>query len=106
MAGSTLGIFKTRIFNAGICERKGLLALELEENTTELIVTGYNLKWDKVEQKPQEMKENGCHPWNKACSKRRATAVPNLNQFVAVSQQWFQTSNLIQSRQILKYRNR
>ena len=43
---------------------------------------------------------------SEACSKRRATAVPNLNQFdAAVARQWSQTSNLIQSRQILKYRN-
>ena len=42
-----------------------------------------------------------------ACSKHRATAVPNLNQFdPAVAGQWYQTSNLIQLRQILKYRKR
>ena len=38
---------------------------------------------------------------SKACSKRHATALPNLNQFdAAVARQLFQTLNLIQSRQI------
>ena len=32
-------------------------------------------------------------------------AVLNLNQFDLVTRQWSQTSNLIQLRQILKYRN-
>ena len=48
--------------------------------------------------------ESSASKETKACSKCRATAVLNLNQFdLAVAQQWFQMSSLIQLRQILKY---